>query len=60
MAYLGDRRKRDAEHQVARTISGPSAKVHQEINSNGYFAVTKHTNRSAAGWSSNYAVQQPR
>src|SRR6188472_4328299 len=45
MAYLGDRQKRDrAEHQVARTISGPSAKVHQEIDSNGYFAVTKHTN----------------
>jgi hypothetical protein len=61
MAYLGDRRKRDrAEHQVARTISGPSAKVHQEIDGNGYLAVTKHTNRSAVGWRSNYAVQQPR
>jgi hypothetical protein len=41
---LGDGRKRDrAEHQVSRTISGPSAKVHQEIDSNGYLAVTKHT-----------------
>ncbi len=38
----------------------PSAKVHQEIDSNGYFAVTKHTNRSVAGWRSIYAVQQPR
>jgi hypothetical protein len=60
MAYLGDRRKRDTEHQVARTISGPSATVDQEIDGTGYFAVTKHTTRSAAGWRSNYAVQQPR
>ena len=55
---LGDGRKRDrAEHQVSRTISGPSAKVHQEIDSIGYFAVAKHTSPFRCRRST-YAVPQ--